>query len=86
MPKNRSKTPKGVSDAVANSQNSNIYFLARRNRAQGLSDVEQRKLTATLANESAPYGWGLTASCQVVRILTKGIVTGWRIRLHKKKL
>jgi hypothetical protein len=48
MPKNRSNTTKVVSNTVANSQYSKIYFLASRNRREALSDVEQRKLTATL--------------------------------------
>jgi hypothetical protein len=86
MPKKRSKTPKGVSDAVANSQNHNVYFLGKRNGCEVHSDIKQRKLKATLANKLAWYGWGLTASCAVVQMmLSQGEIIKWRVRLLRKR-
>jgi hypothetical protein len=78
-------TPKLVSDAVANSQRTDIYHLARRSRLHQLSEVEQRKLISAMANQSEPFGWSLTSSCKVFPVSRDGPITGWRIRLLKLK-
>jgi hypothetical protein len=78
-------TPKLVSDALANSQQANIYHLARRSRLQQLSEVEQQKLISAMADQSEPFGWSLTSSCKVFPVSRDGTIAGWRIRLLKLK-
>jgi hypothetical protein len=78
-------TPKLVSDAVVNSQQANIYHLARRSRLQQLPEVKQRKLISVMANQSERFGWSLTSSCKVFPVSREGTIAGWRIRLLKLK-